>query len=305
MELRILQGPEVVHVEPIGRAAIHVGRASSNDLVLRDPDVSGHHAMLYREGDAVLVRDLGSTNGTFVNGVRIVDAAPLAVGDRLRFGLSLEACVARGEAATLPALRVERVDLPLGWPVVRTPFALPGVADVELLVIGDEVWWARDGEEQARLALDEVFSVDGQSFRVVADTGIADTVRPVSHARPVALTVDLAAGWAEVEALDGARSTRVETENRVSLLYALGRHWLRTHGEGWLDDDDAALGVWGRAHHDQGRNNLNVLVHRIRRQLDDAGLDRWVLERRTGQLRLSARRVVLIEGPPGQLDQTT
>lgn len=295
MEIRILQGPQVVHAEPIGLAAVHVGRSSSNELVLRDPDVSGHHAVIYREADRVWVRDLGSTNGTWVNGARVHEPQELSVGDRVRFGLTLEALIARGEAPPLTALRLERADVPVGWPVVRTPFPVPA-SDAEIVLVDEEIWLARDGLEHGRLGVGEPFDVDGVSYVLRADETTPDTARPGPDTLPYVLTVDLAHGWAAVEPVDGGTTCRIETENRVALLFTLGRRWLETEGLGWVDDADASLGVWGRSHHDQGRNNLNVLVHRIRKQVEDAGLDRWIVERRTGQLRLSVRRVVLVDG---------
>ena len=71
---RVQLAPEVV-----------IGRQNA-DLVLEDPEVSRRHAVLRRSGDSVLIEDLDSTNGTFVNGERI--GAPMRVrsGDELRVG---------------------------------------------------------------------------------------------------------------------------------------------------------------------------------------------------------------------------
>jgi hypothetical protein len=62
-----------------------VGRAEDNDLVLPDAEVSRHHARLERGGAGWLLIDLESTNGTWVNGERILQAA-IAEGDELAFG---------------------------------------------------------------------------------------------------------------------------------------------------------------------------------------------------------------------------
>lgn len=64
---------------------LSVGRLDSCDVVLDDPLVSRHHAQLrFRDGRWIL-RDLGSTNGTFLNGLRI-GRCQLRAGDRLDFG---------------------------------------------------------------------------------------------------------------------------------------------------------------------------------------------------------------------------
>jgi hypothetical protein len=64
---------------------VTVGRAEDNDLVLADPEVSRHHARLEPDGQGWRTVDLGSTNGTWVNGVRL-NAAAIAVGDEVAFG---------------------------------------------------------------------------------------------------------------------------------------------------------------------------------------------------------------------------
>ena len=70
-----------------GRTFI-VGRDGGSDIVLKDDtEVSRSHAKLDpREDGTVLVTDLGSTNGTFVNGQRISGSVVLRDGDNVRFG---------------------------------------------------------------------------------------------------------------------------------------------------------------------------------------------------------------------------
>jgi pSer/pThr/pTyr-binding forkhead associated (FHA) protein len=63
-----------------------VGRSEA-DLTIEDPQLSRRHAMLAPgPGGTVVVTDLGSTNGTWVNGTRVAGPATLAPGDRLRMG---------------------------------------------------------------------------------------------------------------------------------------------------------------------------------------------------------------------------
>ncbi|HEX4145690.1 MAG TPA: ATP-binding protein [Pirellulales bacterium] len=65
-----------------------LGRDSSNFIQVHDTEVSRRHAEIRREGDAYTVIDLGSSNGTFVNGERVGRHA-LASGDRLQVGSTL------------------------------------------------------------------------------------------------------------------------------------------------------------------------------------------------------------------------
>lgn len=65
-----------------------VGRHPENDCCIANPAVSGRHAELVFIGDDLFVRDLQSTNGTFVNGMRITGLAPIQDHDILQFGTS-------------------------------------------------------------------------------------------------------------------------------------------------------------------------------------------------------------------------
>jgi hypothetical protein len=82
--LRTLEG-----VPPDGLYALHgtlrIGRSEESEIVLLDPGVSRTHAIVEIAGGKAFVRDLGSTNGTFLNGRRI-EAEALRDGDELRFG---------------------------------------------------------------------------------------------------------------------------------------------------------------------------------------------------------------------------
>jgi FHA domain-containing protein len=67
--------------------ATSIGRSSESDIVLKSDDyASGRHARLTRHGGLLYVEDMGSTNGTFVNGRKAVGATPLRHGDTVRIG---------------------------------------------------------------------------------------------------------------------------------------------------------------------------------------------------------------------------
>ena len=68
-------------------AALLVGRGSGNDVNLaRDEYASSNHARVEPRRDGVWVEDVGSTNGTYLNGTRLTHAKRLAPGDILRVG---------------------------------------------------------------------------------------------------------------------------------------------------------------------------------------------------------------------------
>ena len=69
----------------VGDDALVIGRLDDCDVVLLDDSVSRHHAEVRRRENDIVVVDLGSTNGTKVNGVRVQER-PLADGDQIMVG---------------------------------------------------------------------------------------------------------------------------------------------------------------------------------------------------------------------------
>jgi hypothetical protein len=71
---------------PAGDRRVVMGRSRDCDCVLAEPSVSRRHAELRRDGARWLLRDLGSRNGTRVNGARLLGEAEVGPGDRVSFG---------------------------------------------------------------------------------------------------------------------------------------------------------------------------------------------------------------------------
>ncbi len=64
-----------------------IGRLNKNDIVIKDPYLSGSHAEFILEDGIYYIKDLGSKNGSYVNNVRIgSDAVPLDNGDKIQMG---------------------------------------------------------------------------------------------------------------------------------------------------------------------------------------------------------------------------
>ncbi|MGA2165622.1 MAG: FHA domain-containing protein [Solirubrobacteraceae bacterium] len=85
-----------------------LGRDPSADLIIRDPDVSARHASLTPLASGFAIEDLGSTNGTFVNGERLAAQQELAPGDQIQLGATV--LEVRGSAASaIPAVQRTRV----------------------------------------------------------------------------------------------------------------------------------------------------------------------------------------------------
>jgi hypothetical protein len=75
---------ETVH--EIDTAAVTLGRGPGNDIPLDDEFASSFHARIETRRDGVWIQDVGSTNGTSVNGVRITAPQKLRPGDLVRIG---------------------------------------------------------------------------------------------------------------------------------------------------------------------------------------------------------------------------
>lgn len=75
--------PQVIDLDS---SPIVFGRAGDVTVTLSDPYTSDRHAKIHREGRDWLVTDLQSTNGTFVNQVKVTGPTPIAAGDQLGIG---------------------------------------------------------------------------------------------------------------------------------------------------------------------------------------------------------------------------
>jgi FHA domain len=69
----------------VGEGAV-LGRGDQAEIRLEDPFASSHHARLTRQGVAIVLEDLGSTNGTYLNEELVDGPRPLHPGDRVRIG---------------------------------------------------------------------------------------------------------------------------------------------------------------------------------------------------------------------------
>jgi eukaryotic-like serine/threonine-protein kinase len=79
-------GPLVGQTFTLHQDETSIGRTQGNDIILPDPTVSRRHARLSFHNGQWYLEDLNSSNGSFVNGVRIYRPAPLMDGDELRLG---------------------------------------------------------------------------------------------------------------------------------------------------------------------------------------------------------------------------
>lgn len=88
--LIVLEGERIGRYVALERDVTVIGRAEDCNLRLSNPHLSRHHAEVLRRGDDLFVRDLGSSNGTRVNG-RPVESEPMRIqlGDKIHLGRNL------------------------------------------------------------------------------------------------------------------------------------------------------------------------------------------------------------------------
>jgi predicted component of type VI protein secretion system len=83
----VKKGPNPGHVYPVFADKMTIGRDPMSDIIFKDPEVSRRHVQFIRDSESYLVEDLGSTNGTFVDGKRLTgQAMSLQVGQEVALG---------------------------------------------------------------------------------------------------------------------------------------------------------------------------------------------------------------------------
>jgi pSer/pThr/pTyr-binding forkhead associated (FHA) protein len=88
---------------------VTIGRAPDNTIVIEDGSVSSHHAELRSAGKTYQLKDIGSTNGTRLNGNPVTEAQ-LGHGDRIRFGGVEARYEAVDPTATQPLPQVKEIE---------------------------------------------------------------------------------------------------------------------------------------------------------------------------------------------------
>jgi predicted component of type VI protein secretion system len=104
-KLSVRQGPRPNLVFELDQPSYMIGREAGNEIVIEDPQVSRRHAQLTRQGHTYLIEDVGSTNGTYVNGKRVMAPTLLNNGDMIGLAdtviIAVQAPLPVGEEATV------------------------------------------------------------------------------------------------------------------------------------------------------------------------------------------------------------
>jgi hypothetical protein len=290
-------------------AARHVvGRSRACELQLESTSVSSLHAEITWDGRIWHLRDLGSRNGTFVEGRRIAAGQPIVLDPGVHIGFGAPSNDYRFTDASPPQLIAFGPDGPA---VAQDDvLCLPTTDDPEVIVMCDaSSRWIVEGREGSRPVDDEeVLVVRGVPYRVRLPGGAAPTrdqhEPPIAPPDPLdlgalALTVSHDAEHVDGQCTRGGRTYDLESRAHAFLLVELARARLEDQQRaellesehGWVHRDDLMhrLGIDDPA-------LLNLWVFRARQQFIPVGLGGAVIERRqaAGQLRIGLRNLRII-----------
>lgn len=286
-----------------------VGRSSACTLRVHEPKASREHARMTHEGAAWTVRDLGTTNGTFVNGERLPAGAArsLAAGDRLGFGDTVVEWILFD--ASPPAAMARRLDDDAMFVAEGLVLALPS-GDLPLVsVLAHDGAWVLEMDGQSRPARDgEVISLQGAAYMLHLPEAGAATDDVEGRAQKLArvelkFRVSRDEERVEVTVMSpaGAFVLAPRAHHYPWLTIARARLKDRSKGDlaedqhGWVNVDDLCSSL------KMDETHLNVAIYRIRKDIATTGLldGANVIERRRGarQVRLGTPRVsITIEG---------
>lgn len=214
---------------------ITIGRRQHNDLVLSDHRVSSVHARVIVSGDAIVIDDLSSENGTFVNGRRIDGPTRLRPGDEITIGshrLAIEALRAKDDVVAPTDAPTRGVPAPIPEPQAESR---PEPHD-DLPLLGTREAGIEDDEAMEDEPLEAARGLDARPAPIV-------TPKPVrrSDARPTApperrVNTGFSAlraldPWPRDRPLEPARSYLFWLEIGPQVLGAIDRHAIRLPDE--------------------------------------------------------------------------
>lgn len=280
-----------------------LGRSKSCLLRVTHPGVSALHAVVFWADEAWYLKDLGSRNGTYLNGRRLPSGERelLVTGGSFELGASGPAFELRDDGAPKPLL-VADGDPTFLRPVDDGMLVIPSEDQPEALVFvtqsGD--WCVESEAGVQRIEEDGVFSVGGRSYRLIASRGVPATLASQMDRRATlsgaSLKFAVSTDEEHVELTVVVPEWSVALGHRAHhyLLLTLARERLKHRAEGlpegaqgWVERLDLERMLL------QTQQHINLAVWRARRQFADAGFvdSMAIVERRGSALRLGVSQL--------------
>jgi FHA domain-containing protein len=261
-----------------------VGRAPppATCLLIDKPYVSGVHATLRWIGDGWVARDLGSRNGTYVDGERLGsgDERKLRLGARIGFGTPSEVWVLIDDSPP----KVMAVPVAGGEPVITEGdlLALPSSEHPQATIYRatDGTWMLEEATDSTTVVRNrDIFEVDGALWRFCSLGTLSSTVAAGGPSRPTIRQMHLEFAvsrneeFVQLQVTSGGKKHDFRSRGHNYLLLTLARRRLQDVSDGiaesacgWIDQEDIA--------HDPSMAppRLNIDVFRIRRQFEAIGV---------------------------------
>jgi pSer/pThr/pTyr-binding forkhead associated (FHA) protein len=290
--------------EHVLTASCIVGRSTSCTLRVQGRFVSAEHAKILWTDARWIIRDLGSRNGTFVDGRRLDpgEPAPLILGSRIGFG-EIEGTHVLSDDQRPGAIAID-TQTGEARAAVSDLLVLPSDDAPDLSIYVDPKvngWVVEDADGSARLLADnDVLSAGGRTFRLELpvsseETPFADAAMSIEN---VTLKLSLSRNQqiVEVALVHRGLQTKLERREHGHLLLVLARLRL---GDAHLPFEERGWRTLQELSSMMKRevNAINVATHRVRQQCARAGLAgaARIIESRFGKRRLGTERVEIVE----------
>lgn len=272
-----------------------VGRSPECRVAIAESVVSTHHAAFRWHGNAWWVRDLGSRNGTRLDGrgLGAGEEARVVVGSVLTFGDDSESWVLEESGA--PVVAGERLGDGARAFADGGVLLLPNTEDPRLAIVQQATGaWFIDDDSGTSVADGDLVQAGEERWRISLPVEIERTVEARPAPVQMRFRVSSDEEYVEITLVDGGQETHLRPRSFNYLLLTLARLRLQDAeleeaSRGWVDQERLArmLAI--------ERNTVNVQVYRARQALgkirDDLGMRLVERRSRTSQLRLGLDEV--------------
>ncbi len=281
-----------------------LGRFPQCDIRIDSPKVSGHHARLHWVGDGWEIRDLGSRNGTYVDGRRLEPGGRLSIDTGALIMLGRHVAEFELVDASSPGAVAIDQQTHVAYFAERGLLALPGAQNpLVTIFMNSEGEWLVESNELSRVVVDgEILELNGTRYRLELPNLEAGTLQsgmgaPTLESIALSLAVTPDEEQVEVTVLIGGHAKRLPERRYHYLLVTLARAWIAEEGitpsmRGWVDREEICRGL------EMDAMKLGVEIYRARKQFAELGIQgaAGLIERRTGtcEIRIGVPNVKVV-----------